>query len=753
SPRMPTPDRAMVTALPMEERLGSALHRLVAHGRAQQDFDTRIIPVSVFWGRNPERETSLLRILFAHASTPGRLRKLFIVAAQGRNVVVHFGRPVGLRAFLDANPRVPAIERKLARVLRVHFQRQRIATLGPPLSRRSQVINAVLGDPQVRRAIAHSAEAEGISMVAARAQARAYADEIAADYSNIAIAFMLRVLNWLWGRVYAGVNVAHLQRLRATAQQTELVYLPSHRSHMDYLLVSYLLYTEALALPQIAAGINLNFWPVGGLLRRCGAFYLRRSFKGNRLYAAVFRGYVDVLLEHGSPLKFYPEGGRSRTGRLLPPKTGLLSMVAESCQRPGGSPVALVPVFIGYDRVMEVDSYFAELRGERPRKGESVAQLLRGVRKIVRTLARGGMGRAYLSFGEPLHLNSWVGARGRGLPAAQAPTDTDEPGQAFSEWVDELAREMMVRINASATLSATALVALVLLGSPQRAVAADEMQVTLEQLLALARAAPYSADISLPEGNAAALLAEAEPLARIRRVAHAWGDVLTVDARQAVLLTYTRNNVLHLFALPSLLANFLVHGDSRAPEQLVQEACALYPLLAAEYSLRWDEAQIADALRHTLTAMQELGLLVPAADAAQLRCAPIGTPAFASLLSLARMMRESLERYAMTAVLLAHQVDAGSVRRADFERQCQLMAERMAILTGRHSPEFFDLGLFRNHLRVLADAGLLQPRGGELTLAPGLAAVAEHSLQLLGPDIRQNILQLTGGAAPTVSGQ
>ncbi|MDN5862504.1 MAG: hypothetical protein L0H19_03555, partial [Salinisphaera sp.] len=168
---------------------------------------------------------------------------------------------------------------------------------------------------------------------------------------------------------------------------------------------------------------------------------------------------------------------------------------------------------------------------------------------------------------------------------------------------------------------------------------------------------------------------------------------------------------------------------------------------------RWDEAQIADALRHTLTAMQELGLLVPAADAAQLRCAPIGTPAFASLLSLARMMRESLERYAMTAVLLAHQVDAGSVRRADFERQCQLMAERMAILTGRHSPEFFDLGLFRNHLRVLADAGLLQPRGGELTLAPGLAAVAEHSLQLLGPDIRQNILQLTGGAAPTVSGQ
>lgn len=720
-------DRAL--ALGLHAHDGGDLQRVLAH--ATGDAGVQLVPVSIFWGRNPIKETSLLRILLADVERPGRLRKLFIILAQGRRSLVHFGQPLDLRTFADDGQSPAAAQRKLARVLRVHFRRQRTATLGPPLSHRSQVIAAVLAQPAVRAAIERAAHGEGGSYVEARAQARSYADEIAADYSNIAIGFMLRVLDWLWTRVYDGVDVRHLQRLRAASHDAALVYLPAHRSHMDYLLVSYILYKEGLALPQVAAGINLNFWPVGGLLRRCGAFYLRRSFGGDKLYTAVFRAYIDVLIGRGRPLKFYLEGGRSRTGRLLAPKTGLLAMAVDSAQTQRERPVALVPVFIGYDRVMEVNSYFEELRGARVKKGESIAALLRGARKL---LSR-QYGRAYIAFGEPLRLDEI-------FAADPPPADDDARGAWLSRSTDAVAAETMRRINAAATLNAAGLAALVLLGTPQKAVAEDEMRATLALLARLAARSPYSPDTTVPAADGAALLAEAEPALRLERIPHAWGDVLSLEPRQAVLATYTRNTVMHLFALPSLLANFFVHAEARKREDIVAEAASLYPLLASELSLRFPAGAVAAELESTLTAMAACGLLEATGDNA-LRRPPVGCAQFAALMSLARITRELIERYAMTLLLLVNNPDGGDIERSKFERGCQRMAERMAIVTGRNSPEFFDARLFRAQVATLTEAGLLHAHGARFGVEPRLAALAEHALQLLGPEIRQSILHLT----------
>lgn len=737
--RLPSARRAVVLALPVGRgKPRSELQRIVVRGLHDRSFDVQLVPVSIFWGRDPVKETSLFRILFADSERSGRLRKLLIILAQGRNVLVHFGQPLDYRGFLAEDLQPNTVVRKLVRVLRVHFRRQRAATLGPPLSHRSQVINALLADAEVRKAIERTARAEDISIEAARARARSCADEIAADYSNIAIGFMLRVLTWLWNRIYDGVDVRHLQRLRSTAHDRSLIYLPSHRSHMDYLLVSYILYQEGLALPQIAAGVNLDFWPVGGLLRRCGAFYIRRSFRGDKLYTAVFRAYVDALIGRGQPMKFYPEGGRSRTGRLLPPKTGMLAMVVQSCLRHSERPAAIVPVYIGYDRVMEVNSYFDELRGNRAKKGESMGDLFRGGRKVLKRK----YGRAYVAFGEaiPLHeFADWVQPDWRRTPLPGA--DGGRP-EWLGDLVSRLAETVMVRINATATLNPAGLVALILLGSPQKAVAEDEMIHSLDLLAALARTRPYGDDITVPDIPGRAMLAEAEPLTRLVRVPHAWGDVLTVESRQAVLLTYTRNSVMHLFALPSLIANFFSHAQQRAEDTLLDESADLYPLLASELFLRWPEDDCRGAFADALAGMVEVGLLQRAGNG-RLRRPAAGSHGFAALMSLARIMRESLERYAMTLVLLANNLPFGRVRREGFERQCQLMAERMAILSGRNSPEFFDLRLFGNHLRTLGRIGLVRISGGELHIDPALRRLSEHALQLLGPDLRQSILHLT----------
>lgn len=738
--RLPNTKRAVVLSLPYG-RSGSRseLQRIIARGIHDNSFDVQLLPVSVFWGRNPVKETSLLRILFADRERPGRLRKLLIIAAQGRNVLLHFGQPLDYRAFIDETEIAPALSvRKLARVLRVHFRRQRTATLGPGVSQRHHMLNSLLTTPQVRDQIERIARTEDIPHSAARTRAFEYADEIAADYSNITIGFLLRVLSWLWNRIYDGIDVRHLQRLRATAHDSSVIYLPSHRSHMDYLLVSYLLYLEGFALPQIAAGINLNFWPVGGILRRAGAFYLRRSFGGDKLYTAVFRAYVDLLIDRGQPMKFYPEGGRSRTGRLLTPKTGMLAMVAQSFLKHSDKPVSVVPVYIGYDRVMEVNSYFDELRGTGTKKNESMGALVRGGRKVLKRK----YGRAYVSFGNPIELAGFADAHGYPWRELEHNGQEDIRPEWLGSFVDELSVEVMRRINSAATLNAAGLVALILLGSPQKAVAEDEMLNSLSLIARLAHACPYSPDTNLPaETEGAALLAEAEPITRLLRVPHAWGDVLTVEPREAILLTYTRNTVMHLFALPSLIANFFAQFEKRTQATLLDRCAQLYPLLQSELCLRWPVDECADELGKALDGMLECGLL-QRLDDGRLSRPEVGTREFAALMSLGRIMREALERYAMTTVLLANNLDTGWVDRGAFERQCQLMAERMAIITGRNSPEFFDLRLFHNHLQTLTRVGLLTAHGNELEIGPGMRQLAEDALRLLGPDVRQTILHL-----------
>jgi glycerol-3-phosphate O-acyltransferase len=150
---------------------------------------------------------------------------------------------------------------------------------------------------------------------------------------------------------------------------------------MDYLLLTYVIYHEGLVTPHIAAGINLNFWPVGGILRRGGAFFLRRSFAGNKLYSAVFREYLELLFNKGYSVKYYPEGGRSRTGRLLPPKTGMLAMTMQALLKGINRPVSIVPVYIGYEHVMEVASYLKELNGTHKKK-ESFFGVFFAIRKL-----------------------------------------------------------------------------------------------------------------------------------------------------------------------------------------------------------------------------------------------------------------------------------------------------------------------------------------------------------------------------------
>ncbi len=736
----PTVQRPGVLYLPAlleERRQATELSRLIETAADTRDFDAQVVPVSIFWGRDPGSETSWFRLLFADSVQAGRIRKLFIMLANGRSILANFGLPLSFRDYMDRAPSAALGQRKLTRVLHFHFLRARTAALGPTLLRRGVVVDGLLASPGVQAAIEAETAGGQTSHAQALQRARRYGEEIAADYSTAAINLLERFMGGVvFKRVFREIDVRGLDRVREWAQGHEIIYMPSHRSHADYLLVSYALYHGGLVPPHIAAGINLNFWPVGGLLRRCGAFYMRRTFAGNRLYTAVFRAYVDALIQRGYSIEFFPEGGRSRTGRLLPPKTGLLSMVVEASLRQRSRKVALVPVYIGYDKCWEVASYSKELRGAQKTK-ESADGLLKAGKILAKSY-----GKAYINFAEPIPLQDYADAHLPGWRDSLVADREDKP-EGFKRFVSDLAFESSRRTNAAAVANPNGLAAVALLASPQRAVSRDEYIEQIGHLIWLLKGLPLGPDQVLPETRPSAVVDWAAPIARIAQVSHAWGDVYGVAGRDAVLMTYNRNNIQHLFAIPGLIANLYRTRWVLSEDALLTGVRALYPFLRTEFFLPWAPEDIDGVTRQCLEVMLQLGLL-EREDEQRLRRPEVTHPSFSTLSMLGRVMSETLERYCMTALLLAHERRTQQkLPRERFEGDCRLMAERMALLTGRDAPEFFDKTLFRGYLNTLIEIGLVTETT-ERTLAVDarIDRIAERSLELLSDEARQTLLQL-----------
>jgi glycerol-3-phosphate O-acyltransferase len=284
-------------------RSAAASHRLkrLVEGADKCDQELLLIPVAIYWGRSPDKEHSVFKIMLSENwDIIGRTRKFFVTLLHGRDTLMRFSHALPIRSICTDDIDSKVAVRKVSRILRVHFRERRTATVGPDLSHRRTLVKQVLRTPEVRRAIDAEAGDDLRKQEIERRKAEKYALEIAADISHPTIRVLVRVLRWLWNRIYDGVEVNHMQRLHDVANDKEIIYVPCHRSHIDYLLLGYVTYEDGLHLPHVAAGINLNMPIVGGILRRGGAFFLRRSFKGNRLYATVFDAYINQVLVKGT---------------------------------------------------------------------------------------------------------------------------------------------------------------------------------------------------------------------------------------------------------------------------------------------------------------------------------------------------------------------------------------------------------------------------------------------------------------------
>lgn len=566
--------------------------------KADPDLDMQLLPVTFYWGRDPGKQGKSSWFNLLDQRRVGALHKALLVLKNGKDHLLRFNPPISIAALSlrDKSQSTQQLAHKLAKVANRYFAQQKRSSVGPKLIHRKALMEAILQEPGLRSFIKEQAAIELCSESAVESQCRAYLQEISANFSYPLLKLLRKILGWVWNHIYQGIEVHHAQAVRQACQSgAEIIYLPSHRSHMDYLLLSYLLFEQGLMPAHVAAGINLNFFPAGAIFRRCGAFFLRRTFKESPLYRQVFNAYFAMLFKQGYPIEFFTEGGRSRTGRLLPPKTGLLATSLRTYLDHPQRNLLLVPVYIGYDHIMEVSSYRKELAGEK--KGqESFWRVLRSVKKL------GNFGRVFVNFAEPINIRDYFQ---RAAPNWQQTGIAPLP---FKKQVEQIAHNVMVAINGASAVNALPLCAAILLAgkklSVQKTLFLEQIDKH-QQLLALLKADSL---LTYAQGDAAEIYQQAVQLNKFSECA----GVLSCSPSEALQLSYYRNNILHLFALPSLLCNTAHYlSGKNEPLTFVNIACyagKIYPLLQAEYFLNSSQnsnSLLAEGIRQ----LEQIGLL------------------------------------------------------------------------------------------------------------------------------------------------
>jgi glycerol-3-phosphate O-acyltransferase len=735
--RRPLFGRERVSASPQR------LDHLVAALRLDPTLDVQLVPVSVFWGRRPEKENSLWRIVFSdNWSAPGFIKKLLIVLTQGRQLLIQFNPPMSLRQLVAESEDNQRVSRKAQRILRVHFRRQQEAIIGPDLSHRRTLVNSLIDTAEVRAAIETTAAEENVSPDKIRARAGNYAREIAADYSYTVIRFLEVLLNWVWNRLYDGIRLYNIDKLRQTARDHEIVYVPCHRSHIDYLLLSFVVYRNNLVPPHIAAGINLNMPVVGSILRRGGAFFMRRTFKGNRLYAAVFTEYLHTIITRGFSIEYFVEGGRSRSGRMLQPKTGMLAMTVRSFLRDAAKPVAFVPVYIGYEKVLEASSYIGEMHGAQKKKESLFGLIASSI-----SLLRSHFGEVHVNFGDPIILSDFLDQH-----ASDWRTQGDI-GDASPEWfkrsISELGDEVVTRINSAAVANPVNLLSLAVLATPKHTMDEEQLRRQLGLYLTLLRDARLSPGTAIAESEPEAIIEYGMQHEFIRRIEHPLGAVVSTDPITALQMTYVRNNSLHLFILPGLISVLFDNARRIEISQLYRLVNLLYPFFRTEYFLPWQPGKELEAITdQTISVLVQQGLISREGNC--LAGAPLHSMEADLLDHLGQTVLQALERFSLTIrVLVQH--GSGVLDTARLEELAYQTAQRLSLLHEFNSPEFFDRNVLRNFITQLRHHGLVSSNDQEkLVFDDRLQALDDEAGRILSVHINQAILRITRLPATTV---
>lgn len=630
-----------------------------------------LLPELFLWSaKPPSLRPGLQEFLLGNAENPRQLVSAWGFWRNHKSAFFRLGAPLDLTALVAENAAESdeVLVRKVRGLLSRELVREMRAIVGPPRKPRERLIEESLRDRSLRAAIEDAAVEKNRSPESQQKTARRYLREIASRPVLFVIQLIVATLDLVFRRIFVTVEVDEpgLEKALESARHAPVVYCPSHKSHLDYLLMGWLLVKRGLMPPLVAAGANLSFWPLGPLLRRGGAYFLRRTFKGNRLYATAFRTYVKKILREGYSQEFFIEGGRSRTGKLLRPKLGMVDFIVTGFFEGAQDDVSFVPVSLDYEKVLELKSYTKELTG-----GEKEPESLKSLLTAPKALAS-RYGRIYISFGEPFSLRDFLQRELGTLAMDMPPPEASAMEMPSVETRHALTRKVAERIthgiDRASTVTPAALLAASLITAPRGQEISSRL---IDERVRL-----FMRGVQRARGRLSRVL-DGEPTdvrqkGPLREVMRMWQSDRLVQARldgeevffhvpdrQRLALCFYKNNLLHALIHPAMVAALLLDSedapDSERPRDMADlkvRHAALCQFLRFEFTQPPDVSP-EEALARTIEGMVEEGL-VTWQDDGQSRARVVPSQAGRDiLLSFAALIRDLLDSYLLVARHLA----------------------------------------------------------------------------------------------------
>jgi glycerol-3-phosphate O-acyltransferase len=678
--------------------------------------DPLMAPLRVAWFSNSTdgvRHLSWLDLVtMTDPRDPGPLRQRWTAARHPGRARIVAGEPAPLSELRDKwresghqyEAETTGLAEFVARRAALALERSERRLRGARYKVPRLVSQDILARPAFRGGIARLARELGKPEEKVAADAARYLAEISATHDPFVIDVVAWMIRAMYRRGY-GENIHYdrdrLESIYATAQRYPVVFLPTHKSNLDHLVLQYVLHENGHPPNHTAGGINMNFFPIGPLMRRAGVFFIRRTFKDNATYKFVLHHYIDYLIEKRFTLEWYLEGGRSRSGKLLPPRFGMLAYVVDAWQRGKSEDVVLLPVSIAYDQIQDVGEYVAEQKGG-GKERESFSWFLKVVRRLRRRY-----GDIHVRFGEPVSLRDFYGE-------AAAPAVAGDPDER-NLTLQKLAFELSVRINRATPITPTSLVTLALLGVGDRALSVEEACAALTNLVAYVerRALPTTEDVDLRRPDEVKRVLDHLVENGVASVFTEGPEaVYAIRSEEFLTAAYYRNTVIHFFvtgsiAEVSLVASMEAETGDRL-ETFWNEALALRDLLKFEFFFS-DRAEFREEMK------SEMKIHDPDWED-KVRAG--GKEAELLLLSIKpfnshRVLRPFLEAYRVVGDQLARLPAGARLDESRFVTQCLALGKQYQLQRRVTRAESVSKVLFQNTLRLAANRKLLEEGQGD----------------------------------------
>jgi glycerol-3-phosphate O-acyltransferase len=663
--------------------------------------DPQVTPVRVAWlprergGARAARVSDLLA--FRNPRRPREAEQRRILRSEPDRCRVVVGEPAtvsDLRSRFENGDSADDLAAFVSRQGALALERAERGVIGTQYKVPRFVSEEISSSPRFRAAVSGLAERLGRPTGELSREAAAGIDEMVASQSRLAIDIWGQFGRWLSRAYTVEADTTGFDRLLELNRSQPLVFLPSHRSYLDPLVLRSALHQQGFPPNHVLGGINVAFWPIGPVARRSGYVFIRRSFKDDEIYKLALREYMAFLMRKRFNLEWYIEGGRSRTGKLRPPRYGLLAYLVEAFREGGVDDAQLVPVSIVYDQLYEVGAMAAEERGA-TKGAESLSWLLGYARAQGRKL-----GTVRVSVGEPLSLRA-------------ALAEDSATGARRRNEIEKVAFEVCYRIGRATPITPTSLVTLALLGVEDRALTLAEGRELVEPLLEYVERhrLPTTGDVS----SMASLRAALDALAKggvVTRFEHGLEPVYSIGAERHLEAAFYRNGSVHFFVNRAITELVLARAAEGPSDDVFdgawEEALRLRDLLKFDFFFARKQT-FSEEIR------EELRLLDPDWEKRPIEAEEARQLLSSTRLYLAhRVLRPFLEAYQVVADRLAARDPGEPLDERGFLDDCIGLGRQYQLQRRLYSPESISKELFGAALRLAGNRELIGPGDDEL---------------------------------------